>query len=493
MVSEEGLNAYGAVTWGQFFVFQGFNERCGWMHTSSIADAADLYEEDIVRNNDSVYYRYDGQLKSIQKRQLNLKFKRDNSIQSRNVTSYYTRHGPVVGFRNQKWLTLKEKNRSLDGLIQSWSRTKANNFDQFRATMELRSNVSTNTTYADADGNIAYWHGNFIPGRNPKYDWSMPVDGSTSATEWQGPHDLDAIVHAYNPKQGWIQNCNSSPFSMSGYNSIDRNKFPTYMAPDGENFRSAFSIKQIEKENNYDLDKLIDLGYSNYLCIFDSVLPPLITAYNQLSASGQYADLKDVVDTLRDWDGRSSVASVATTIAIEWVNYLIVSVSKTLHTTSNNQVEQVSNYMSSVSPLRQVQMLAEVTEGLKKSFGTWKVKWGDVNRYQRPGRTHEFDDDKPSLAVGLASSYYGSLPAFEVAWGKSNKSYGIAGNSFVAAVEFGEKLKAKSIVTGGQSFDPASKHFDDQATMFLEGKFKDVLFYKEDILNNAERSYHPGE
>jgi acyl-homoserine lactone acylase PvdQ len=265
------------------------------------------------------------------------------------------------------------------------------------------------------------------------------------------------------------------------------------MAPDGENFRSAFAIKEIEQENNYDLDKLIQLGYNNYLSIFDSVLPRLIHSYDELSAAGYYAELKEVVDTLRNWDRRSSVESVATTIAIEWLNYIIVSGSRTAHTKSNSQMEEVAYYLKSASTLNQIQMLAQVTEGLKNSFSTWKVKWGVVNRYQRPGRTHEFDDDKPSLAVRLASAYYGSLPAFEVAWGRSNRSYGIAGNSFVAAVEFDEKVRARSITTGGQSFDPASKHFDDQAAMFLEGKFKDVLFYKEDVLKNAERSYHPGE
>ena len=492
MVSDEGLNAYGAVTWGQFFVFQGFNEKCGWMHTSSIADAADLYEEEIVRRNDSIYYRYDGQLKEVHQREVNLDFEKNGSIKLQKIISYYTQHGPVVGSRNQRWLSLREKNRSLNGLIQSWTRTKANDFDQFRAAMELRSNVSTNTMYADAKGNIAYWHGNFIPARNPAYDWTKPVDGSTPATEWKGPHDLNDIVHIYNPKQGWIQNCNSSPFSMSGFNSIDKRKYPAYMAPDGENFRSAFAIREIEKENSYDLDKLIGLGYNNYLSIFDSLIPALVNAYDGLPASSPYAGLKEVIDTLRHWDKRSSVGSVATTIAIEWTNYLIMSNSKTSQMKSGDQLEQISFYSRNTLPLRQLEMLAELTDGLKNSFGSWKVKWGDVNRYQRPGKAHQFDDNKPSLGVGFASAYYGSLPAFEVTWGRSNKAYGIAGNSFVAAVEFGEKLRAKSITTGGQSFDPASKHFADQAEMFVAGKFKDVLFYKEDVLKNAERTYHPG-
>ncbi len=67
------------------------------------------------------------------------------------------------------------------------------------------------------------------------------------------------------------------------------------------------------------------------------------------------------------------------------------------------------------------------------------------------------------------------------------------GNSFVAVIEFGPRIKAKSVVTGGSSSDPSSKHFTDQALMYTEGRFKDVLFYKEDVLKHAERTYHPGE
>ncbi len=494
MISEEGLNAYGAITWGQFFVFQGFNENCGWMHTSSLADAADLYQEDVIRRNDSIFYKYEGSLKKMTQRQLNLKYKKNNVIQSRKLISNYTHHGPVVGIRNEKWLSLQEKNRSLNGLMQSWMRTKANSFDQFHAAMELKSNSSTNTLYADSKGNIAYWHGNFIPVRDPMYDWTLPVDGNISATEWKGTHELSDIVNTHNPKQGWIQNCNSSPFSMSGYHSMDEKKYPAYMAPDGDNFRSVLAIKEIEKENNFDLDKLIELGYNNYLALFDTLLPPLLFAYDQLPASSPYiVSLKEVVDTLRYWNKRSSVGSVATTVATEWANYLIGRSTQTSELKMSSQLEQISAYSRNTLPHRQLEMLAELTEGLKNTFGTWKVRWGDVNRYQRVEKAYEFDDTKPSIGVGLASAYFGSLPAYETTWGKGNKAYGIAGNSFVAAVEFGEKLRAKSIITGGQSFDPSSKHFADQAAMFVEGKFKDVLFYREDVLNNAERTYHPGD
>ena len=132
IASEEGLNAYGAFTWGQFFVYQGFNEHCGWMHTSSLADAADLYEEKIVRKNDSLFYEYDGQLKMVTQKVHILSYKKGNDNLNRSVTAYYTHHGPVAGARNGRWLSLKEKNRSLNGLIQSWQRIKAKDYTEFK-------------------------------------------------------------------------------------------------------------------------------------------------------------------------------------------------------------------------------------------------------------------------------------------------------------------------------------------------------------------------
>lgn len=495
MVSEEGLNAYGAVTWGQFFVFQGFNENCGWMHTSSMADAADLYEEKIIRKEDSIFYQYDGDLKPVKQQQHVIGYKKNGHIIPRTITAYHTHHGPIVGSRNDKWLSLKEENRSLNGLIQSWQRTRSKDYDEFKKTMDFQTNSLTNTMYADNKGNIAYWHGNFIPKRDPRFDWDKPVDGSVSATEWQGTHPMNAIVQTHNPTQGWVQNCNSTPFSVSGAGAINQTNYPFYMAPDGENFRSLLAIKEIGKENHFTLDKLISLGYNNYLGMFDSILPPLLTAYDGLPLSDPgKQSLKEPIEMLRSWDKRSSVSSVATSLAIEWAYHFINNTYyEVKHDDSHDQTRVYTSLARNTGPKRLLQLLNEVVDGLKQAYGSWKIPWGDINRYQRVGTGQPFSDSKPSRPVGMASAFFGSLPAFEAVWHKTNKGYGNAGNSFVAAVEFGEKIQARSITTGGQYFDPASKHFTDQAAMYLEGKFKDVLFYKEDVLKNMERSYHPGE
>ena len=267
------------------------------------------------------------------------------------------------------------------------------------------------------------------------------------------------------------------------------------MAPEGENFRSLLAIQEMQNEKNFTLDKLIALGYNHYLALFDSLLPPLFRAYDSLTSSDtNRLILKEPVAMLKAWDKRSSVSSVATSIAIEWGYYLINE--NYYHMTqeqASHQTRLFTSFAKITTAKKKLEMLRVVIEGLKKMYGTWKVPWGDINRYQRNKEGQKFDDTKPSLPVGIASALFGSLPAYETVWENNRKGYGVAGNSFVAAIEFGEKIKAKSIIAGGQSFDPGSKHFTDQAAMYIEGKFKDVLFYKEDVTKHAERKYHPGE
>ncbi|RYZ27266.1 MAG: acylase [Chitinophagaceae bacterium] len=495
MVSEEGLNAYGAVTWGQFFVYQGFNEYCGWMHTSSMADGTDLYADYLIEKNKQFFTTYDDSLKPVQQKQLSFRSKRNDSFGDYSLPAYVTHHGPVVGKTpDGKLLSLKTFHDPLRSLQQSWQRTKAKNLAEFTDIMQLRTNTSTNTVYADKEGNIAYWHGNFIPKRDPKYDWTQPVDGSHAKTAWNGAHDLKEIVHVVNPQQGFIQNCNSSPFHVSGMNSIDQKSYPVYMAPDGENFRSLFAIKELEKENSYTIDKMIALGYSRYLSAFDSLLPPLFNAYQNLAANDPLQkEMFAQINMLKNWDRKSSITSSATTLAILWAYNILQKASPELAgESSNSQSEWMTAIAKNTAPQNLLISLQETTQQLTSLFGSWQVPWGNINRYQRNAKGN-FDDNKESLPVGLASAIFGSLPSFEPVWYKTSKGYGTAGNSFVAAVEFGDRIKAKAIIPGGQSFNPSSKHFNDQAERYITGNLRDVFFYRDDVEKHKEKKYKPGE
>ena len=496
MTSEEGLNAYGAVTWGTFFVFQGFNQYCGWMHTSGVTDVADLFVEETVNQNGSLFTKYDDKLLPVKSKTITVRYKTANGFDEQQFTAYYTNHGPVMGMRNGQWLSLRENNRSLNALEQSWLRTKAKGFEDFKKVMNLRSNTSDNTVFADYKGKIAYWHGNFVPKRSKKFDYSLPVDGSTSETDWHGMYELDQIVHIYNPATGFIQNCNSTPFTVSGKSSPKKENYPIYMAPDGQNFRGLNAERLLTKAQNLTIDKMIrEVGYSHYLTAFDYLIPALLKDYDALSSTDPLKqNLSEATDSLREWDRSSSAASIASTIAIEFGYRFLQKAPPSANPYDvTNGVGQLLATLRITTSVERLKLLWETLEDLEKRFGSWKAAWGEVNRYQRPA-DGEFDDAKPSLSVGLAAATFGSLPSFASRRLPGlNKRYGVSGNSFVACVEFGKKIKAKSVITGGQSFDPSSKHYTDQAQMYIDGKFKDVLFYKEDVLKHVESKYHPGE
>jgi acyl-homoserine-lactone acylase len=498
LVSEEGLNVYGAATWGNFFIYQGFNEHCGWMHTSSYADVADLYREKIVRRADSLYYEYNGGLRPVRSKQLVIRYRKGNGLDSLPVRGYYTHHGPVMGSREGEWLSLRERNRSLEALQQSWLRTKATTFAQFKKTMELRSNNSNNTVYADDQKNIAYWHGNFVPVRDSRIDWQLPVDGTTPATEWKGTHRLAEIIQVINPASGWIQNCNSTPFTAAGSSSPRRQNYPEYMAPEGQNPRAVNAVRLLSGARGLTLEGLIALGYNRYLSAFDLLLPPLIAAFDSLTAADpRRARLGEAVHQLRNWDRHADASSIATTLALEW-GARLPQPPYPLRTDreATNLIGAFEWMAANVPADRKLALLEQTLSDLEKSFGNWRVAWGDINRYQRNPKSNNttFSDSAWSLPVGLGPAGFGSLPSFNSRrTPTSRKRYGFSGNSFVAAVEFGKRLKAKTIMTGGEAFDPASPHFTDQAEGFLNGKFKDIHFYREDVMKHAVKTYRPGE
>lgn len=400
-----------------------------------------------------------------------------------------------MGSRGGQWLSLKENNRSLDALMQSWLRTKANGFAAFKKVMAMRSNNSNNTVFADDQGHIAYWHGNFMPRRDPNFDYSLPVDGSISATDWKGVHELDEIVHVYDPASGWIENCNSTPFTVSGASSPDRKKYPVYMAPDGQNFRALNAMRLLDKTSNMDVDGLIrNIGYSHYLGAFDVLLPSLLEAYDGLSSGDSLkALLAEPVGLLRSWDKNSSEGSVATSVAVEWAYRMAAQAPPVDNPYKLSDAVGQINAMAHIAPRKQLELLLATLNDLRSRFGSWKTVWGSINRYQRvEGRA--FDDGKASLPVGLAAGTWGSIPSFAtIRTPQTNCRYGVSGNSFIACVEFGKKVKARTIITGGQSFDPASPHYTDQAQAYIGGQLKTIFFYKDDVLQHAVRQYHPGE
>lgn len=494
MHSEQGLNAYGAVTWGQFFVYQGFNDRLGWMHTSGGGDVIDEYLETISEKDGQFYYQYGQELRPLKAVDITLPYKTAAGMASKVVKVYYSHHGPIVRAKDGKWIAVRLMNEPLKALTQSYIRTKARSYKDFYKAMELRTNSSNNTVYADADGNIAYFHGNFIPRRDPKFDWKHPVDGSDPATEWQGLHAVKETITLFNPKNGWIQNTNNWPYTAAGAYSPKARDYPAYMSMNPENPRGIHAVRVLENRKNFTLDSLIASAYDSQLPAFESLLPQLFAAWDELQAGDTLkGSLAQQIAALRGWDMRYALDSVPTSLAVFWAQDLTA----TFGAAAKAREVQVLDYIqAAITPQQRLQALERAAAKLTADFGTWQTAWGDINRFQRLSGdiVQPFDDNKPSLPVAFASANWGSLAAYGMtSKSKTKRLYGERGNSFVAAVEFGPRIKARSILAGGESGDPASPHFSDQAAMYARGEFKEVLFYKADVEKHLERKYHPGD
>jgi len=491
VVSEEGLNAYGAVTWGQFFVYQGFNDKTGWMHTSTGTDIIDEFEETVEMNKKGLVYKYGEEMRPIDSNKVSLKYKSDSGFKEREFMTYRTHHGPITHSNDSKWIATALMWKPVKALEQSFLRTKNSNYEEFNQMMDIRTNSSNNTVYADADGNIAYYHGNFIPKRDTLFDYTNPVDGSNPKTDWKGLHALKENIFLLNPENGWIQNCNSTPFTSAGDYSPKPKNYPNYMASFPENFRGIHAIPLLNKAKDLTLDKLIALAYDTYLPGAEQLITGLVRAYEELPDRNE--QFKEIMEILRNWDFRVSITSKEMTMS----QFYLVTYWRSGKIPKGLNFMEKMHYMSfDSSNEERLEIFEKALNQLKNDFGSWRTEWGEFNRYQRiDGAINQaFNDSLPSIAVGMASGYWGALASFGTRHGNHTKrQYGVAGNSFVAVVEFGEKVKAKTMLAGGQSGNRDSPHFDDQAQRYADGLFKTIPYYYEDVLQRAKSRYHPGE
>ena len=499
MVSDEGLDAYGAVTWGQFFVYQGFNPHIGWMHTSSGVNAVSEYLETIQKKDDRYYYKYGNKELPVIAKEITVPYKTAHGMAEKKFTVYYTMHGPVIGEekggpQDGKWLTIRLMQEPIKALIQDFTRTKATDYKSFRKTMELHTNSSNNTIFADSDGDIAYFHGNFIPRRDTRFDWTKPVDGSNPATDWHGLLTIDETPHLLNPKSGWIYNSNDAPWNAAGPGSLKKQDFPVYVETGGESARGLHAVRVLSNRKDLTLDSLISsVAFDSYLPWFQITMPALMKAWDQTPASDPLkANLADQISVLRKWDFRWGVNSIPTSLAVFWGTDLMHHVGREARVADIPVYDYVA---SKVPPAQLLQSLAAASDRLTADFGTWKTPWGQINRFQRldDDIISHFDDAKPSIPVKFTSSLWGSLASFGARpYPNTKKWYGTSGNSFVAAVEFGKTVRAKAVTAGGESGNPSSPHFDDEAERYATGNLRDVYFYRSQLEAHTERTYHPG-
>ena len=493
--SDEELNVYGASTWGQFFIYQGFNERAGWMHTSSGVDAVDEFAETIVERNGRLYYRYGNEQRPVVVETIAVPYRTaEGTMARRSFTTYRTHHGPIVREAGGKWISVALMNTPVEALSQSILRTKARDFAAFREVADrYKANSSNNTIFADASGNIAYLHPQFIPRRDDRFDYTKPVDGSDPATDWRGVTPLESAPHLLNPPNGWIFNVNDWPYSAAGPYSPNREDYPRYMDVVGENARGIHARLVLEDRKDFTLNSLIAAAYDSYLPALARIVPTLVDAYDSTPESDPLkATLAEQIAALRGWDHRWSETSVPTSLAVLWGDELW---SQTRAGARDERISVFEDMATNTSRHLKLRALASASDRLTSDFGTWRTPWGEINRFQRltGDIVQRFTDAGPSIPVGFTSARWGSLASFRARRYEGTKRYyGTSGNSFVAVVEFGDTVRALAVTAAGESGHPGSKHFNDQALRYSTGDLREVYFYASQLMGHTERTYHPG-
>ena len=494
MTSDTGLNAYGAATWGQFFVYQGFNEHSGWMHTSSNVDSVDEFAETVALTRAGMSYRYGGALRPMTRSSVMIAYRTsDGAAAQRAFTIFRTRHGPIVRRESGNWIAVALMTKPVQALEQSFLRTRAHDYAQFVHVAALQANSSNNTLFADDKGEIAYLHPQFVPRRDDRFDYTKPVDGSNPATDWHGLHPLAELPHVLDPANGWVMNTNDAPWAAAGPDSPRKADFPRYMDQFGENARGLHAVSVLNANPRFTPASLIAAAYDPALPTFDRLLPPLFVAYDALPATDPLkARLADRIALLRGWDRRWAGGSTATSLAVFWGELLRDAITFDGPAQALSVIDKMVN---GTTARQKLQALAAASDRLQADFGDWRTPWGEINRFQRrtANIVQTFDDTAPSIAVPFTSAQWGSLASFGAhRYPGTRRYYGTSGNSFVAVVEFGPQVRAWAVSAGGESGDPRSQHFNDQAKRYATGALRPVQFLTPAAIDRSTGAHHPG-
>jgi penicillin amidase len=467
--SDEGWNFTGYTRLGFPFPYVGHNESLGWVSTDNAADQADLYLETFDDPARPLAYRYGSGYRLATSWTDTILVRSDTGIARRTLTFRKTHHGPIMGTRDGKALALRMAKLDADGWLGEWyAMTRARRVSELKEAMRPLDMLFGNVMAADAEGNTFYLYNAAVPVRDARFDWSGAVDGSDPAAEWRGYHRLDDLPQLSNPSTGWMQNCNTTPFLLTSRGNPDSSTFPSSMVVEGDNGRGLISRRILESTPKFTWDAWVRAAFDTYVVTADSLIPALLRDF--AADSTRHRRLAPVIDTLARWNRRSDTASVAMTLFDRW---------------RERQGGRLTNVVA----------LDSAVTRLEREWGTWRVRWGDVNRLQRLDERIEqqFSDARPSIPVVGVAGWHGAVFTYVTQPVPGQKRrYGVAGGSYVSVVEFGPTVRRLAVHTMGASGDPRSPHFFDQAPLYARGEFRPAWFTLAEIKANLEREYRPG-
>ena len=497
--SAETLRFSGAGFFGSPVPTIGHNDVLGWTYTVNDPDIADAWTLTFDHPEDPQKYQFDGGYRDARTWTDNVRVKQGQTVEERVYEFRASHYGPIVlqAGKNQFRSVRIGRLFDLERGVQAFDMIRARNFKEWRSAASRCAIPMFNIAYADRDGNIFYVYNGAIPKRNPKFDWSRPVDGQDSRTSWQGYHTFDELPQVFNPPSGYVQNCNSTPFRTTDVGNPSKGDYPAYLAEDrNDDKRRAKRSRMLLRESN-------DITFADFQQMaFDTTLywpmvevPRFQTDWQRLAS--QNPDLatrvKPMLDHLADWDFRATKESTQTALCLAWYEQLY----------GLGYPAETLKFEFQSDRLAQLAALETAASSLNRLYGDWKIKWGDAHRLQRVHEKEGVTQAATSLSrlkkslpvagapgpLGVIFTVY-STPGIPFV---RPERYAIVGTCYMAVVEFSKQVRAMSITPFGSSSNPRSNHYFDQAQLFSERKFKPAWYHPTDLLEHAQASYHPGD
>ena len=466
-----GLNAYGAALVGTPMLSIAFNDFLGWTHTVNTYDGTDLYELTLEEGG----YQWDGGVRAFEQDEQTLKVKRKNGgFREEKLSIRYSVHGPVIASDKDRAIALRVAGLDRPNLIdQYWDMIHARNLQEFETALKHKQMPMFTVMYADRDGHIMHLFGGLVPKRAPgDWNWRGTVPGNTSETLWTEYHAYDDLPRIVDPESGWLQNANDPPWTTTFPRTIDPKQFPRYMAPRFMHYRAQRSARMLDEDSSITYDEMIEYKHSTRMELADRILDELITAARK--SDNNVA--QQAADVLWKWDRTTDSDSTGGILFEAFIRGIPQKQGRFFATRwSTDSPRTTPNGLA--NPEKAVDALIAVAKEVEKKYGRLDVPWGESHRLIRD------DVDLPANGGG------GSLGIFRVTGYspmKDGRFKASGGDSYVAAVEFSDPVKARALIGYGNASQPCSPHRTDQLELFSRKRLRPVWLTRDEIIKNLE-------
>lgn len=469
-----GMNTYGATLVGFPVMGIAFNDNLGWSHTVNTYDGEDHYELKLMEGG----YRFDGKPRAFEQEEQTLKVKQANgSLREEKLVIKHSVHGPVIAEKGERAISLRVAGLDRPGFLEEWwDMGRAKNLKEFQSVLSRLQMPMFNVMYADRSGHIFYLFNAAIPKRS-KGDWNYwngVIPGDSSETVWTNIHSYDDLPKAVDPPTGWMQNANDPPWTVSFPAIFDADKFPKYFAPRFMGFRPQKSARLVDEDKSITFEEMIEYKHSTRMEMADRIVDDLISATQQHGSELA----RRAADVLKKWDRSADAGSRGTVLFILWVQQMRPGARPAnIFSTAWDEKNPRATPDGLADPKAAAAALEIAARKTESTYGSLDVAWGDVARLKIGNR------DLP------ANGGNGELGIFRVvgfAPGKDGKFRATGGDSYVAAVEFSNPVRARVIISYGNSSQPGSPHNGDQLELFAKKEMRPAWLTRKDVEANLE-------